>query len=166
MSGREKAVTQHILHIASKQLVTFAESVNAKTIVFENLTNYKKSFVKKNKKLHHKQRARNNRWPYALLEFFVTYKALFVGIGVEHVSAKYTSQGCPKCGHVSKSNRNGLKFRCVDCKFMDNADRIGATNVVLRSLLQRQADEERALCQLAYSSNEDHRINELQAPTL
>lgn len=46
-----------------------------------------------------------------------------------------------KCGHVSKSNRNGLVFRCEVCSFADNADRIGATNVALRSLLQRQADE-------------------------
>ena len=42
---------------------------------------------------------------------------------------------------------------CVNCNFTDNADRVGGTNVSLRSLLQRQAVEERAMCQLAYSSN-------------
>ena len=75
------------------------------------------------------------------------------GIGTEYVPAAYTSQGCPKCGHICKSNRNGLVFRCLSCGFQDNADRVGATNVALRSLLQRQAVEERAMCQLAYSSN-------------
>ena len=134
-------------------MVAFAQSVNANTITFENLTGFKNSQTKENKKQHHKQRARNNRWPYALLEFFTTYKAAACGISVSHVPAKNTSRGCPKCGHVSKSNRNGLVFRCVVCDFTDNADRIGATNVALRSLLQRQAVEGRAMCQLAYSSD-------------
>jgi IS605 OrfB family transposase len=141
LSGREKAVTQNILHIASKQLVTFAEQVGAKTVIFENLTGFKEKQTKNNKKQHRKQRARNNRWAYALLEFFVSYKAAFVGIGIEHVSPKYTSQGCPKCGHVSKSNRNGLKFRCIGCNYADNADRVGGMNVSLRLLIQRQAVE-------------------------
>lgn len=162
LSGREKAVTQNILHIASKRLVSFAEKVGAKTIVFENLTGLKNNSTKNNKKQHHKQRARNNRWPYALLEFFATYKAAFVGIGIDHVSARYTSQSCPKCGHVCKFNRNGLEFRCIACGFADNADRVGGTNVSLRSLLQRQAVGERAMCQLAYSNSEGNSASELQ----
>lgn len=166
LSGREKAVTQNILHIASKRLVAFTEKVGANTIAFENLIGFKGNYSKDNKKQHHKQRARNNRWAYALLEFFVNYKAAFVGIGIEHVSAYNTSRGCPRCGHVDKSNRNGLEFRCIACGFADNADRVGGTNVSLRLLLQRQAIGERALCQYAYSSSEDHGINELQSPTL
>jgi len=51
-----------------------------------------------------------------MLEFFVTYKANFVRITVDNVPAKNTSRGC---------------------KFTDNADRVGAKNVALRSLLQR-----------------------------
>jgi len=166
LSGREKAVTQNILHIASKQLVNFAVSNNARIITLEKLTNFKKSFSKENKKQHHKQRARNNRWPYFMLEFFVTYKANFVGISVTTVSAKNTSKGCPCCGCVDKSNRNGLVFRCVSCKFTDNADRVGAKNVVLRSLLQQQAVEERATCRLAYSRHYGDCSNDLQTHSL
>lgn len=149
LSGREKAVTQEMMHVASKQLVAFAKSVDAMTIVMEDLTG-----VREIKKVHHKQRARNNRWPFWMLDFFTTYKAGTEGISTEYVSARNTSRGCPRCGHVSKSNRNGLVFRCVGCGFTDNADRNGAANVALRSLLQRQAVEERAMCQLAYSSDE------------
>src|SRR5208283_382870 len=122
--------------------------MGANTITMENLTGFKNKQTKDNKKQHHKQKARNNRWPYALLEFFVTYKAAAVGIGIGYVSPKNTSRGCPKCGHVSKSNRNGLEFRCVACGFADNADRVGGTNVSLRSLCQRQASGERAMYQL------------------
>ena len=166
LSGREKSITQNILHIASKRLVTFAEEVGTKTIAFENLTGFKGNHTKDNKKQHHKQRARNNRWAYAELEFYVGYKAAFVGIGIDHVSARNTSRGCPRCGHVDKSNRNGLEFRCVACGFADNADRVGGTNVSLRLLLQRQVVGERAVCQSAYSSSEGNGASELQAPTL
>ena len=145
LSGREKSVTQNMLHVASKRLVAFADRVGAKTIVWENLTGFKRNHTRENKKQHHKQRARNNRWPYAMLEFFTTYKAAARGISLEHVPAKNTSRGCPKCGHISKSNRNGLRFRCEVCNHADNADRVGATNVALKLLLQRQAAEERAV---------------------
>jgi len=153
LSGRERAVTQNILHIASKRLVAFAISVGASTIAFEDLCGFNKQQTKDNKQVHHKQRARNNRWPYAMLEFFTAYKASAVGLGLDYVPPKNTSRGCPKCGHASKSNRKGLSFRCVVCDYADNADRVGGTNVSLRSLLQRQAAGERAMCQLAYSSN-------------
>jgi len=166
LSGREKAVTQNILHIASKQLVNFASLNDARTITLEKLTGFKQKFTKENKKQHHKQRARNNRWPYFMLEFFVTYKANSVGITVDNVPAKNTSRGCPCCGCVDNSNRNGLVFRCVACKFADNADRVGAKNVALRSLLQRQAVEERAMCQLAYSRHCGEGSGDLQAHSL
>ena len=144
LSGREKSVTQNMLHVASKRLVAFADRVGAKTIVMENLTGFKRNHSRENKKQHHKQRARNNRWPYAMLEFFTNYKAVAKGISLEHVPARNTSRGCPRCGHISKSNRNGLRFRCEVCNHADNADRVGATNVALKLLLQRQATEERA----------------------
>lgn len=162
LSGREKTVTRNILHIASKRLVDFAKESGAKTIVFENLTGFKHTNTKSNKMFHHKQRAGNNRWAYALLESFVTYKANALGIGIDHVSPRNTSRSCPKCGHVSKSNRNGLEFRCISCNYQDNADRVGGMNVSLRSLLQRQAVEERAMYQLAYSNHEGDCSNELQ----
>ncbi|NJL70404.1 MAG: IS200/IS605 family element transposase accessory protein TnpB [Candidatus Competibacteraceae bacterium] len=151
MSGRESSVTQQLLHVASKRLVAFARSCNAKTIVMEDLTGIRKS----KKPQHHKQRARNHRWPFKQCQFYVSYKAAAKGIGVEFVSPAHTSQSCPVCGHTEKANRNGLKFRCVSCLWQDNADRIGATNIALRSLLQRQAVGERAVFQAAYSSDED-----------
>ena len=158
LSGREKSVTQELCHLASKRVVAFAESVGARSIVMEDLTGIR------NSKCHHKQRARNHRWPFKTTQFFTQYKALEKGIGFEVVDPKYTSQACPVCGHTEKANRNGLVFRCVRCGFTDNADRVGARNIALRSLLLRQAEGERGVCQSPYSSHEDHRISELQAP--
>jgi putative transposase len=39
------------------------------------------------------------------------------------VDAKYTSQECSKCGHISKENRpTQEKFKCVKCQHSGNAD--------------------------------------------
>ena len=170
LSGREKSVTQEACHLASKRVVAFAQLVGARSVVMEDLTGIRNSSRKpkagEKSKLHRKQRARNNRWPFLLTQFFVRYKAAAKGIGFELVDPRYTSQGCPVCGHTEKANRNGLKFRCKVCGFADNADRVGARNIALRSLLQRQASEERAVCQAAYSSHGVQGNSELQAVTL
>lgn len=153
MDGREKAVTQELMHVASKRLVAFAKSVDAKVIAVEDLNGVRKVNTSK------KQRARNHRWPYALLQFFIGYKSEAEGIALEFVDPAYTSQGCSKCGHTEKSNRNGLVFRCKSCNWRDHADRNGACNIASRSILQRQASEGRAMCQLAYSDDGDHRVS-------
>jgi hypothetical protein len=50
----------------------------------------------------------------------------------------------------------------VSCGFADNADRVGGSNAALRSLLQRQAVGERAVCQSAYSDHEGDCSSESQ----
>jgi putative transposase len=157
LSGREKAVTQELMHVASKRLVAFANSVDAKTIAFEDLAGVRKTRTSR------KQRERNHRWPYATLQFFVGYKAEAEGIALDFVDPAYTSQGCSRCGHTEKSNRNGRSFRCRSCSWQDNADRNGACNIASRSILQRQASEGRAMYQLAYSDDGDQGVNQSQA---
>lgn len=167
LSGREKAVTQEVMHLASKRVVDFAEQNGARCVVMEDLTRIRDSSRKPEPgtkaKQNHKQRARNNRWPFRLCQFFVKYKAEAKGIGFELVEPKNTSRSCPCCGHTEKANRNGLVFRCVACGFADNADRVGARNISFRSLLQRQASGERAVCQPAYSRHEGNCASDLQA---
>ena len=59
------------------------------------------------------------------------YKAAWNGGFVVAVPPQYTSQTCPCCGHVSKDNRQTqAKFECVDCGFEENADLVGAINVL------------------------------------
>lgn len=49
------------------------------------------------------------------------------------VPAHYTSQTCPACGHVSADNRKTqARFVCVDCGHEENADVVGAMNVLAR----------------------------------
>ncbi|NEO39333.1 MAG: IS200/IS605 family element transposase accessory protein TnpB [Moorea sp. SIOASIH] len=56
------------------------------------------------------------------------------GIPVVKINPKHTSQKCPKCHHVSKSNRKKEKFVCTNCGHYDDADINGAINIKLRGL--------------------------------
>jgi len=58
------------------------------------------------------------------------YKAEEKGIRVEYVSARYTSQKCSKCNHISRSNRkNQSQFKCSKCNYQLNADLNAAFNI-------------------------------------
>lgn len=133
MSNHETKITTHLMHVASKRLVQYAESVKARRIVMENLSNVRDASLIKGKEM----RDRINRWPYAQGQFFVSYKSEAKGITFELVSPKNTSRGCPKCGHIDSRNRNGLNFRCLLCGFRGDADRVASINIRNRSVVTR-----------------------------
>ena len=47
------------------------------------------------------------------------------------VDPRYTSQCCPMCGHIERSNRDKRLhlFCCKNCGYKSNDDRIGAMNL-------------------------------------
>ena len=52
---------------------------------------------------------------------------------VTKVNPAYTSQTCPSCGHCEKENRpTQAKFECRQCGYTNNADVVGAINVLNR----------------------------------
>ena len=61
------------------------------------------------------------------------YKLAWRGGHLIAVPPHNTSRTCPACGHVSKENRlTQAKFECVECGFENNADLVGAINVLER----------------------------------
>ena len=61
------------------------------------------------------------------------YKLAWSGGWLIAVPPQNTSQTCPVCGCVSVGNRTTqAKFACVDCGFEDNADVVGAINILAR----------------------------------
>jgi len=51
-------------------------------------------------------------------------------ISVSIVQPEYTSQMCPVCGCIHKSNRpNQSTFRCVECGYEANADENASVNI-------------------------------------
>ncbi|MEO8838169.1 MAG: transposase [Herbaspirillum sp.] len=61
------------------------------------------------------------------------YKMVWNGGMLLAVPPHNTSRTCPCCGHISKDNRlTQAKFLCVDCGYENNADVVGAINVLER----------------------------------
>ena len=63
----------------------------------------------------------------------LAYKVAWNGGLLLAVPPHHTSQTCPACGHVSKDNRQTQStFLCVDCGYENNADVVGAINILAR----------------------------------
>ena len=61
------------------------------------------------------------------------YKLLWRGGHLIAVPPQNTSRCCPACGHTTKDNRQTQAlFECVDCGYQNNADVVGAINVLKR----------------------------------
>ncbi|SIR56346.1 putative transposase [Aeromonas sp. RU39B] len=59
------------------------------------------------------------------------YKLAWSGGHLIAVLPRNTSRTCPCCGHVSADNRQTqARFECVECGFEENADVVGAINVL------------------------------------
>jgi len=59
------------------------------------------------------------------------YKQAWRGGQVVAGNPRNTSRTCPCCSHVSAENRQTqAKFACVDCGYENNADRVGAINIL------------------------------------
>lgn len=126
ISGRENRWMTDVNHQISKTLV---ETYGKDTLfVLEDLTDI--SFNENNFSKIKKQNYNLRSWAFYQFEQFLTYKAKENRSEVLKVSAKYTSQRCPKCGTIHKENRDHNKhlYHC-QCGYKSNDDRIGAMNI-------------------------------------
>ncbi|NFF38565.1 IS200/IS605 family element transposase accessory protein TnpB [Clostridium argentinense] len=125
IGSRENRYISNINHNITKALV---DHYGANTLfVLEDLTNVRTSTEKVNI---------NNRyvsvsWAFYQFRELLTYKAQMNQSLVIAVNPKFTSQMCPKCGHIEKSNRDKKRhiFCCKNCNYQSNDDRIGAMNL-------------------------------------
>lgn len=61
------------------------------------------------------------------------YKLFWNGGYLILVPPQNTSRCCPACGHTSKDNRRTqANFKCVECGYSENADIVGAINILKR----------------------------------
>ena len=73
----------------------------------------------------------NQGW--GMFKEFLKYKQDWHGGQVVFVDPKYTSQTCPCCQHKSKNNRlTQSDFECIVCGYQNNADHVGALNILAR----------------------------------
>ena len=130
---RENRWMSDINHKLSKALVDYYGSETL--FVLEDLTGIKKA-VKYRKK---ENRYEQNSWAFYQLATDLEYKALRNHCKVIEVPAQYTSQRCPRCGRINKSNRNHNLhlYECDRCGYKSNDDRIGAMNIYELGLMNR-----------------------------
>ena len=61
------------------------------------------------------------------------YKLLWNGRYLISVPPQNTSRCCPACGHTSKENRRTqADFKCIECGYTENADLVGAIDILKR----------------------------------
>ena len=131
IGSRENRWMNDVNHCVSKALVTNNPS---KTLfVLEDLSNVRQA----TEKVHRKDRYISVSWSFYDLEQKLKYKAQRNGGLVINVDPRYTSQRCPKCGHIERNNRDKKHhiFCCKNCGYRSNDDRIGAMNLFDLGLL-------------------------------
>ena len=122
---RENRWMHDINHQVSKALV---ESNPKHTLfVLEDLSGVRNA----TERVRTKDRYVSVSWSFYDLEQKLIYKAKQNQSAVIKVDPRYTSQCCPICGHIEKSNRNKKihLFTCKNCGYKSNDDRIGAMNL-------------------------------------
>jgi len=132
ISSKENCFRRDVNHCVSKQIVQGLEA--GTTLVLEKLTGLTNNCVHKMRRKKTKDKERryeHSSWSYYQLEEFLTYKAAFKGILIGHVSARYTSRGCSKCGFIARANRTcQSRFSCKKCSYQCNADLNASFNIV------------------------------------
>lgn len=123
ISKKENRFRADSNHVITKKIVNFLDS--GTVIALEKLTG-----IRQNVRLRKKQHKDLYRWNFYQFEQFLTYKAKAIGVKVEYVDARYTSQKCSVCGYISRSNRQSqVVFKCNHCGFSLNADVNASRNI-------------------------------------
>ncbi|WP_203639058.1 RNA-guided endonuclease TnpB family protein [Levilactobacillus wangkuiensis] len=125
LAQRENRWMTDVNHWLAKTLV--ARYGSHTLFVLEDLTNVTFNTDDLPKSLHNSHRS----WSFFQLESFLTYKAQAIQSTVVKVNPAFTSQRCPKCGLVEKTNRHHEthEYWCSQCQYRCNDDRLGAMNI-------------------------------------
>ena len=138
LSGRENRWMSDVNHCLSKTLVKKYSS--GTLFVLEDLTGI--SFEETNLNRGKKANSDLRSWAFYQLEQFLAYKSHEVNSEVLKVSAKYTSQRCPKCGLINKNHRHhDIHEYICQCGYRSNDDKIGAMNIQLLGTLWISGEE-------------------------
>ena len=125
LAQRENRWMTDVNHRLAKTLVTAYGSHTL--FVLEDLTNVTFNTNDLPKPLRNSHRS----WSFFQLESFLMYKAQAIQSTVVKVSPVFTSQRCPKCGLIEKTNRHHdtHEYWCQQCQYRCNDDRLGAMNI-------------------------------------
>ena len=129
-------IRKNFLHQISNTISKNHATVYAEDLQVKNMSKSAKGTVENPGKMV-KQKSGLNRaiLDQAWYEFRrqLEYKLRWRGGQLILVAPQYTSQCCSACGHTEKANRTTQAlFACVQCGYSNNADMVGAMNVLQR----------------------------------
>src|SRR6267378_5924534 len=132
--GRRTSRTGHLLHTATKTIVTLA--VQQKTaIVLENIEGIR-SLYRKGNGQGRKYRGRMNGWSFGEAKRQLEYKARWIGLPVIQLSrreTRATSTICLRCGERLQSDKKlKRKLWCSNCRIVMDRDMVAAINLSRR----------------------------------
>jgi len=126
------------LHKLSLQYAENQGIVVIEDLKIKNMTKATKGTVEKPSKNASAKRGLNRvitQQSWGLFFELLDYKLSERGGQLIKVDPKFTSQTCNKCGHISKENRKAQsKFVCDSCSYSENADVVGAKNILARGV--------------------------------
>ncbi|MEU7745126.1 transposase [Nonomuraea sp. NPDC049158] len=129
LAGREHRMMTDLNHQISTFVVREAERTG-RGIALEDLQG-----IRGRVRAHRFQRRTLHSWAFAQQITFTRYKAARAGIAFLLVDPAYTSQTCPECGHISRTNRPARgRFVCKRCGLAGHADHIAARNIATRGI--------------------------------
>jgi len=131
INDKEQRWMTDLNHKISRQLINFAVQKKVGTIIMENLENIRntaRSLNRADRNIH--------SWTFYQLQQFIQYKAELVGIKVEYINPKYTSQSCSKCNKIKKSNRKANLYSC-ECGNHIHSDLNASRNISNKYLEQQ-----------------------------
>lgn len=121
INDKEQRIMKDIDHKLSHDIIETAVAHNISVIKLEQLTNIR-STTRKSRKNNHSL----HTWSFYRLAMYIEYKAKLAGIQVLYVNPAFTSQTCPKCGHVHHADDR--QYRCK-CGYRTHRDLLGARNI-------------------------------------
>jgi IS605 OrfB family transposase len=121
---KERRHATDVNHRISKEIVSVAQRTG-RGIAVEELGG-----IRERVRLRRDQRGTLSSWPFHQLGQHLAYKARKAGVPFLEVDAAYTSQRCPRCGHIERANRPSRDhFRCRWCGLAGPADVVAGVNV-------------------------------------
>lgn len=97
------------------------------TLIIEDLKNLKLGKKKNRGKLFRKALS---PWTYSQIISRIESKAQENRVCLVRVNPRNTSRRCPECGFIDKENRKNEKFVCLQCSHREDADIVGAKNIL------------------------------------
>lgn len=124
--GKRRKTYQHYITTEENRLLKELNLDGVKTIVMEDLRKIK---INKRGRFSRNMNRLLSFWHYAKVGTRIQQICDEHGVSIQFKRPSYTSQRCFDCGNIDSRNRNGDRFKCLNCGSEYHSDYVGAKNL-------------------------------------